>query len=544
MQLESHATPSLETPQQRYATLHRAIERGLDSDEIWRELAEVSLKVGHHDEAVDCLRKIRGSVVQQLVRSKLVRAGLVEDRDPSVPAATNATAHAEAPAASDAGPRKENPNTVASRIGLQDHLVDAVQYLFHQHMPLLVLMTTLAFPVVVGLGGILTAGGSPFLLAAIAALPGLMVLAVTGAMGRQILVTSSQGIGDVPNVPEFQQLVADARRFLADAGVVLGSLLAPTLVAMMFGAPLASTLPGLAIGGFFTPLAWALRQLRGDLQSLSPIVLWRGVTRCGIGYLGLVPVCWLLFAPAATVGWIVFGRPVWVQIAMIGPLCVLPLFVMSRLLGTWVDARRTELASLLVAPPKVETRQPAAPVAKRAAPATRPAAPAAAAAKVRLPQRPEQLQHFTPPNLKRGTPAPTAAAPRPLANHTPLATPAAAPTPAPAPRAPAALPKANVAATPARPVATSAPRPVSAPPKATSKAAPTTRPAAAPTAPAPTPAPAPAKPPTPRREPRAIEGRSPRRGEAEDTPDLTKLPGAFVVSGRDRQRQGAASRRS
>jgi len=540
VQLESHATPPQETPQQRYATLHRAIERGLDSDEIWRELAEVSLTVGHNDEAVDCLRRIRGAAVQQIVRSKLVRAGLIEERPTAAVAAAD---HAAAPAASDAGAAKQGTRSVLTRIGLQDHLVDAVQYLFHQHMPMLVLMTTLAFPVVVGLGGILTAGGSPLLLAAIAALPGLMVLAVTGAMGRQILVTSSQGIGDVPNVPEFQQLVADARRFLADAGIVLGSLLVPTLIAMALGAPLASTLPGLVIGAFFTPLAWALRQLRGDLQSLSPMTLWRGVTRCGVGYLGLVPVCWLLFAPAATVGWIVFGRPVWVQIAMIGPLFVLPLFVVSRLLGTWVDARRNELGALLVASPK-----PAAPKLAAAASTPRPrnVAPTAPnAPKARLPQRPEQLQHFAPPNVKRATASPVpASAPRPLANHTPLATPKApvpAPAPAaPAPRAPAARPKAappTPAPRPARPTTAAAPQ------QPKPAATPASRPS--PATPAPARPAAPAKPAAPAPQPRAIEGRSPRRAEVEEPqPDLTKLPGAFVVTGRDRQRQGAASRRS
>ena len=38
-------------PEQRRATLHRAIERGLDSDELWKELAEVSLELGYDDEA-------------------------------------------------------------------------------------------------------------------------------------------------------------------------------------------------------------------------------------------------------------------------------------------------------------------------------------------------------------------------------------------------------------------------------------------------------------------------------------------------------------
>ena len=71
----------------------------------------------------------------------------------------------------------------------------------HQHMPWLVLTTMLAFPLVVGLGGFLTAGGSPLLLAAIAALPGLTVLVIVAAMGHEILRSSSSGESDVPNLP-------------------------------------------------------------------------------------------------------------------------------------------------------------------------------------------------------------------------------------------------------------------------------------------------------------------------------------------------------
>ncbi|MBL8751052.1 MAG: hypothetical protein JNK78_17975 [Planctomycetes bacterium] len=525
MQLESHATPPQETPQQRYATLHRAIERGLDSDEIWRELAEVSLRLGHTDEAVDCLGHIRGAVVQQLVRSKLARAGAVADAE------ARADGHSAAPAASNAGSRSKDGMPRLTKPRVQDHAVDALQYLFHQHMPLLVLMTTLAFPLVVGVGGLLTAGGSPFLLAAIAALPGLLVLGVVGAMGRQILVTSSQGVGDVPNVPEFGQLVADARRFFADAGIVLGTLLVPSLLALALGAPVATALPGLMVGAFFTPLAWALRQVRGDLGALSPTTLLRGAARSGVGYPGLVSVAWLLFAPAAATAWLVFGRPVWVQIAMVGPLCVVPLFVVSRLLGTWIDAHRADLGTLLVRPaPKAA---PAVPSAARPAgtrPAARPAVakapapravaqkpamkrPTTAAAKVaqrakgaapapRLPQRPAHLEHFEPPNLKRATDAGAPVAP------------ARAKPAAPAP----------VRNEPARPPAP--PRPA---PKAPAGGTP-----------APAKPPAPAEPGRPA-EPRSIEGRSPRRGLS-DAPDLSNLPGAVVVTGQERARQGAAAR--
>ncbi|MBL8736161.1 MAG: hypothetical protein JNL12_07015, partial [Planctomycetes bacterium] len=360
MQLESHATPPAETPQQRYANLHRAIERGLDSDEVWRELAEVSLTLGHADECLRCLRRIQNDTTRLALGSRLARRGLI---DADVAASSSGGAgspsahHLEAPAASDAGPKasREGP---AGDSRLLDHLADAIQYQMHQHMPALVLFTTLAFPLVVGVGGFLTAGGSWLLLAAIAALPGLGVLAVVGAMGRQVLLASADGEGDVPPIPPFAELWSSARRFALDSALVLGSLLGPSLVAAACSAPWTTVVPGLLVGAFFAPMAWSLRHLRSDFGALSPVTLTRAVARTAGSYPGLAIVTMSLFVPAGLVTWAVFGRPVWVQIAMIGPLCVLPMFVASRLLGTWLEANRSRLGGL------VQDRSGAAPLGR------------------------------------------------------------------------------------------------------------------------------------------------------------------------------------
>ncbi len=535
MQIESHATPSIETPQQRYATLHRAIERGLDSDEIWRELAEVSVRLGHADEATTCLRRVRNPVIHSILESRLVHLGVVED-----PAARNGLArrHTAAPAASSAGAKNAHDTDKGDVPGLGEHIVDALQYLFHQHMPWLVVVTTLAFPVVVGLGGFLTAGGSPLVLAAIAAVPGLSVLAVVGAMGRQILLASSGGSADVPNVPELGQLLRDARTFLLDAALVLGILVVPTLLAMVLGAPLSTTLPGLAIGAFFTPLAWGLRQLRGDFGALSPVTLLRGLTRCGPSYAGIVPVCWLLFAPAALTGWATWGRPVWVQIAAIGPLFVVPLFVVSRLLGTWLDSRRQELGNVLVAvrrPVKPALKAPKVAGATKAAPAAADQTPAP-----RFPRRPEGLEHFEAPSVRPLAPAlqttaarPTPTAARPRAATAPTAAPRPRPQPTPAARSTPPAPRAQPAhaAQPATPVRQTRPAPAT-PPAPKAPVAPVAKRRVEPA------------PPPAAKAPRAIEGRGPRRAGSvsEDAPDLTQLPGAVVLTGQDRARHGAAAR--
>ena len=541
MQLESHATPAMETPQQRYANLHRAIERGLDSDEVWKELADVSLRLGHGDEAVRCMRRIENETNRLALASRLARLGLIQEHG----APTVSTAeHLAAPAASDAGPAA--PSEAHGPPRLVDHVVDALQYLMHQHMPALVLFTTLAFPLVVGVGGFLTAGGSWVLLAAIAAIPGLSVLAIVGAMGRQVLIASAEGNGDVPPIPRLADLVQDAKRFLLDTALVTGSLLGPSLLAMACGAPWTAVVPGLLIGAFFAPMAWALRHLRSDLGALSPVTLMRAVARTAGSYPALAIVNMLLFAPIALVAFLVFGRPIWVQIAVIGPLCVLPVFVASRLLGTWLEFHRERLGGLTAAKIVAKAEPKVAPAVAESAPkiaakvaskapvvakvavaakaqvaasaaiakpavgnlAKKPMATAAKAAP-RLPKRPEQLQQFAAPVGKR----PAAAAPAP-------AKPAVAPTAAKAPTA-----------------ARSNPSPKAAAPAAAARAAnPATKASAQAKAPA-----APATPSKPA--PRQIEGRGPVR-QLTDKPDLSAMPGAVVVSGKERLRQGAAAKRS
>lgn len=484
MQLESHATPFGGTPQQRYASLHRSIEQGLDSDDVWIELASVSFQLGHSREAARCVARIqnagqRAKLERQLgfghpetaapdrstaAGNRPQRPGKVGRRDP-----------ATAPAASDAGPtshpasqRDEGPPRVV------EHLVDAGQYLMHQHMPWLVLSTMLAFPLVVGVGGFLTAGGSPLLLAAIAALPGLSVMVVVAAMGHEILRSSSDGDGDVPGLPEFPRLIRASRDFLFDALLVFAMYFAGPIALGILGAPLSATLPGLAVGVFAAPLTFALRQVRRDMRSFSPVFLLRALRRSGAGYVVVAVAIALAFAPAALVAKAVISYPVWVQIAIIGPLCVLPTFTTTRLLGTWLDSHRKSLGYLMIGPK--ETLQ---------------SGPGAAA--VSAPKKPTQPRNLRRPANRNAFEAPKIKKARRSGSPAPAVRPASAfaekPKSRPAPRA----------------IEGRRPAPKS-------------------------PAPAPAK--------------ATQDPALKDVPDLVGMPGAVVVSGSERERKGAASRRS
>ena len=73
MHLGSHATTPKATPEQRYAALHRSIERGMVSDAIWKELCEVSLSLGHIDEARRCATQVRNDAIRMVLESRLAR---------------------------------------------------------------------------------------------------------------------------------------------------------------------------------------------------------------------------------------------------------------------------------------------------------------------------------------------------------------------------------------------------------------------------------------------------------------------------------------
>ena len=475
MQLESHATPFGGSPQQRYATLHRSIERGLDSDDIWFELALVSAQLGHPGEAICCAARVinpaRRAQAEQALQDYSERSTAVTDQ-PDNDSSIDQRGSTKARTVSNARSTKANPEADKPP-RVVDHLVDAGQYLMHQHMPWLVLSTMLAFPLVIGLGGALTAGASPLLLAAIAALPGLSVLMIVAAMGHEILRNSSAGESDVPSLPELPKLIRDSRNFLLDAALVLALFFAAPIMLSLAGTPTLLMLPGLAIGAFFAPLTFALRQIRGDMRTFSPAFLTRAVRRCGRGYMMIAAAITLAFVPAALVATAVIAYPVWVQIAIVGPLCVLPTFATARVLGTWLDAHRESLGYLMLGP--TDTLQHPATTGAGSSPKKR--------TQPRHLRRPNARKQFQTPNVTNGKPS---GRPRPAV----------------------------------RPASAFAEKSLG------------------------------------RGEARAIEGRRPAtRIAAEspststqstaknDLPDVTGIPGAVLVSGTDRERKGAASRR-
>ena len=106
-------------------------------------------------------------------------------------------------------------------------------------------------------------------------------------------------------------------------------------------------------------MALVLRQHRGDIASLSPVTIVRGIS-CSRGYARVAGLFWLAFAPAAIAFWATLGHAPWIQLSVVGPLAVLPAFGSARVLGTFVDVHRERLGRLLdlaATPARAEVRQ-------------------------------------------------------------------------------------------------------------------------------------------------------------------------------------------
>jgi hypothetical protein len=436
LHLEKLATPvSSDTPHRRYAALHRAMESGMASNATWRELAEVCLQLGHHDEALTAYGKLADPGLRREVERLLQRRRLLPP-----------------------GPSSEQDNEEALPRTLKDDIADSARILFEDHMPLTTVVTTLTFPVVVGLGGFLTSATNSFLFPAIAALPALCVAGVVGGLSRRIMIDAARGLQDPPRIPQLHELRHQSMRFLLDALVLTLVLLGPAILLAFFNGTLISTFVAAALGAFLLPGALAIRQLTNDWRALSPNYLFAAITRMRGDYMATASICGLVALPAALATIFTAGSHVYLQASVVGPLAVAPLFFASRLLGLLVHANRHALKDILAPRTSVQQVVSRQPAHAAAPPVPAPPAPKRHAAE---PARPVlRTTSATPPKVaaveKRPAPAvgplPFSAAPKAGSLHpeTKRAAPAPAPRTKEAQPAPAAARK-NHAPAPARP---------------------------------------------------------------------------------------------
>lgn len=340
MKIEDIAAPPPRlAPQMRYASLHRSIESGLATDRTWVELVEACLELGRHGEAEQGFWQIKDASARRRILTPLQKHGLLLD------VSLGATADLEKPGRPAAEHRAEE--------AFGERVADAARFLFVDHMPMTTVVATITFPLVIGLGGLLqnTIQGGPWLLL-LAAIPALSVVGLVAALCRRILVDASRGLDDPPEVPGITELCRDATRLGIDFAAVSAALVGPSVAALLLGlVPENATTAAVAsvvTGAVLLPIAFGLRQTRDDWSCLRPDILLRAAFGGGWRHLGTVLLVAILAAPAGLAFWATLGAPLYLSLAVTGPLAVAPAFLAARLLGQLLHDRRGSLPGFAV----------------------------------------------------------------------------------------------------------------------------------------------------------------------------------------------------
>ncbi|MEE9126953.1 MAG: hypothetical protein V3U11_07420 [Planctomycetota bacterium] len=180
----------------------------------------------------------------------------------------------------------------------REELGSAFRMLFEDHMPLTVMVATLTFPLVVGLGGYLTEGADPMVLPAIAFLPMLSVIALVAVLSRNTLVEAAAGFENPPPLPALGSLLHQSGRLILDTAVMVVVFFGPGVACLVNGMHIGVSAGALALGAILMPMALVLRQVRNDWRALCLPTLSRAVLDGGVPYLGALIVSVLLLTPA------------------------------------------------------------------------------------------------------------------------------------------------------------------------------------------------------------------------------------------------------
>ena len=317
----------------------------MGTDAVWSRLSRVCVELGLNDEAVQAYREIEIPHLYASLGVLLARHGLISVSELPV----RRSESSQDPSSGSYAQAEDYPES-----GFRHLVTDAFEFLFLDHMPLTVTVASLTFPLVVGLGGFLTADSHFLLFSVIALLPGLAVVGIVGALGRRIMIDAGQGLYDPPPVPDFRTLCREAPRFILDMLVLCLVFLGPgTLALLLLPNNLMAALGALALGMFVMPMALLLNELSNDWRALSPRVLLRAIGRGGLEYAKTSLVICALILPAVLSAVVTMGSQFYLQVSIIGPLIVVPLFVSCRLLGNLFHSQQAQLQDLVgEAPPE------------------------------------------------------------------------------------------------------------------------------------------------------------------------------------------------
>ena len=198
MNIESiSAPPPTGTPQARYASLHRAIEKGIASDATYGQLTRVCLELDREDEALRWFEHIESTTERFHLQNLLVRRGAIRDPDRSL----------------------RQHHEVEERQGIVEDCGEALQFLMIDPLPKVLIAAIVTFPVLIGAGGYLATFSASFL-PWLALLPALGTLFAVGGLARMVATEATQGLEDAPLLKPAARLIDESKKFARDFAVL------------------------------------------------------------------------------------------------------------------------------------------------------------------------------------------------------------------------------------------------------------------------------------------------------------------------------------
>lgn len=227
---------------------------------------------------------------------------------------------------------------------VREEALDALQYLMLGSVPMKIVWFTVSFPAAIAVGQILLPA-HPGRLALLGVLPSLIVACVVMHYARVILLTSADGAEEPPQMYT-DVLVGSVKASFVSLILILACV-GPGVLAISLGKPLVYAIPLLAFGLLYLPMALLGVTVRRSLEAALPHCVFRGMAAHSIDYIKIWGFA-MLSAVVPLVALALIGNvPVHMQLAVGGPLSIVPGLFLARLLGRFFYSRRMTLAHAL-----------------------------------------------------------------------------------------------------------------------------------------------------------------------------------------------------
>jgi hypothetical protein len=318
-------------PEGRYASLNRSIEVGQMDEKSWAEMAMVCVKLGKREEALHAYRNLSSYGPRKLAHTALVDRGWLRKTDLRP------------------DPRDACVTDSDLRPTFLETAVEGFEYLIAGRMPLYAMVGTIAFGLLLVLGGVSAAvfGGIG---AGVLVIP--VAVALYGgvwAVARRVLVESCRGFDDPPDLPVGRALFAELRVGSRDTVIAAILLFGPAVLIHWLVPIAALQLAVLSLSWGLFPLLLALRRLVPGWCAVKPQLVFRLVAARS-ELLQAAAANLLLFAPAALTMHVTLGQSSFLVVCCLGLLTVMPALVAMRVLGQTLHFHADAVAGLVSVP--------------------------------------------------------------------------------------------------------------------------------------------------------------------------------------------------